>query len=150
MVQNHPLRQYVVLNVDDDADTLRAQADLIADTFGCRVLSVSSCDQALRLIDSGLRVDIVFSDVVMPGMDGLTLAEQLRRRLPDLPVVLTTGRSDVVDSLVERGGVALLKPYSIERLEAVLREQVRADSRDPPSDPPASNPDRASAARSDD
>jgi len=40
--------------------------------------------------------------------------------------VLATGRSDVVDSVTERGGIALLKPYSLERLEAVSNEHLRA------------------------
>jgi DNA-binding LytR/AlgR family response regulator len=71
-----------------------------------------------------VQVDLVFADVVMPGMDGMTLAFLIGRRLASLPVVLATGRSDVVDSVTERGGIALLKPYSLERLEAVFTEQL--------------------------
>src|SRR5437867_4430515 len=76
------------------------------------------------MIDAGAPIDLVFSDVVMPGQDGLTLARQVETRRPSLPVVLATGRPDVVDSVIERGGVALLKPYTIERLEAVFSEQL--------------------------
>ena len=71
---------------------------------------------------------MVFADVVMPEMDGMTLAFLIGRRLAGLPVVFATGRSDVVDSVTERGGIALLKPYSLERLEAVFTEQLGLQS----------------------
>jgi DNA-binding NtrC family response regulator len=126
-----PLPGNVVLIVDDDADTVTALERLIVEAFGCRVLTASSGDEALRLIDSGLPVDLVFADVVMPEMDGVTLAHLISRRLASLPVVLATGRPDVVDSVTERGGIALLKPYSLDRLEAVLNEHLRVAIRRP-------------------
>jgi DNA-binding NtrC family response regulator len=67
---------------------------------------------------------LVFSDVVMPKVDGVLLARQIGKRKPRLPVVLTTGRVDLVEWIVNRGGVALIKPYSIERLKAVFTEQL--------------------------
>jgi CheY-like chemotaxis protein len=124
MLQDQMPRGFVVLVVDDDAETVTLLAQLIADAFGCRVLEATSGEEALRIVDSGVHVDLVFADVVMPEKDGLTLAHLLRRRTPDLPVVLVTGRPDVVDWVIENGGIALLKPYSIERLAAVLSEQL--------------------------
>ena len=70
----------------------------------------------------GVHVDLVFSDVVMPKVDGVLLARKIGRRRPRLPIVLTTGRPDFVDWIVNRGGVALIN--SIERLRAVLSEQL--------------------------
>ena len=133
MAPEQALRGNVILIVDDDADTVSALERLIVEAFGCRVLTASSGDEALRLVDSGLHVDLVFADVVMPEMDGVTLAHLIGRRLPDLPIVLATGRPDVVDSVTERGGIALLKPYSLERLEAVLNEHLRVDIPPPAS-----------------
>ena len=124
MASAQPLRGYVVLVVEDDAETLTALECLIGDAFGCCVLCASSGEQALQIIDSGHHVDLVLSDVVMPEQDGMTLAAQLRKRLPDLPVVLATGRPDVVDALTESGGIALLKPVTIERLAAVFTEHL--------------------------
>jgi DNA-binding NtrC family response regulator len=133
-----PLRGNVILIVDDDADSVAALERLIAEVFGCRVLTASSGDEALRVIDSGLHVDLVFADVVMPEMDGVTLARQIGRRLPGLPVVLATGRPDVVESIAERGGIALMKPYSLERLEAVLNEHLSVELPPPtPAEPKA-------------
>ena len=124
MALEQPLRDNVILVVDDDFATAIALAQLITEGLGCRVLTASSGDEALRVIDSGLQVDLVFADVVMPEMDGVTLAHLIGRRLAGLPVVLATGRPDVVDSVTERGGIALLKPYSLERLEAVFIEHM--------------------------
>ena len=92
--------------------------------FQSTLRRASSGYEALNVIDSGVQVDLVFADVVMPEMDGMTLALLIGRRLASLPVVLATGRPDVVDSVTERGGIALLKPYSLERLEAVFTEQL--------------------------
>jgi len=122
-----PLRGRVILIVDDDADTVTSLERVITEVFGCRVLTASTGDEALRVLDSGLHVDLVFADVVMPEMDGVTLAHLIGRRLPTLPVVLVTGRSDVVDSVTERGGIALLKPYSIERLQALFAEHLSVE-----------------------
>ena len=124
MTPEQPLRGRAILIVDDDADTMTSLERVIIETFGCRVLTAPSGDEALRVIDSGLHLDLVFADVVMPEMDGVTLAHLIGRRLPSLPVVLVTGHSDVVDSVTERGGIALLKPYSLERLEAVFTEHI--------------------------
>ena len=124
MAPEQPLRGNVILIVEDDAETLTALAQLIANGLGCRVLTALSGYEALDVIDSGVQVDLVFADVVMPEMDGMTLALLIGRRLASLPVVLATGRPDVVDSVTERGGIALLKPYSLERLEAVFTEQL--------------------------
>jgi len=122
-----PLRGFVILAVDDDPDTLDSVAFLIGEVFGCRVLRASSVDYALRMIDSGSRIDLVFSDVGMPKIDGLTFAELVRTRRPDLPFVLVTGRPDVVDTSLQAGWVALLKPYTVETLEAVFTEKLRAN-----------------------
>jgi DNA-binding NtrC family response regulator len=63
----------------------------------------------------------VFSDVVMPGMGGIALAEELRRRLPRLPVVLASGYSHVLAENGEHGFELLHKPYSADQLSRVLR-----------------------------
>ena len=126
MAPQQPLRGNVILIVDDEPDSVAALGRLLAVAFGCRVLTASSGDEALRIVDSGTHIDLVFADVVMPEMDGVTLAHLIGKRLPGLPIVLATGRPDVVDSVTERGGIALLKPYSLGRLDAVLNEHLSA------------------------
>jgi CheY-like chemotaxis protein len=69
--------------------------------------------------DAG-RFDVVFSDVVMPGMSGIDLAHLLREQYPALPVVLTSGYSHVLAQSGSDGFELLHKPYSIDQLSSVL------------------------------
>ena len=68
--------------------------------------------------------DVVFSDVVMPGMNGIELGHEIRRRHPDLPLVLTSGYSHVLAQNGTYGFELLHKPYSIEQLSRVLHKTV--------------------------
>lgn len=80
---------------------------------------------ALALLEANAgRFHVVFSDVVMPGMSGLDLGQEVRRRYPDLPVILTSGYSHVLAQNGRHGFELLHKPYSIEQLSRVLRKAV--------------------------
>jgi CheY-like chemotaxis protein len=120
------LRGVVVLVVEDKPDVLEATGYLIEAAFGCSVLTAQSCVEALEILDSDKRVDLIFSDVVLPGKDGLTLARLARERRPGIPIALVTGFADEVDAICERGFLALLKPYSVEQVQAVLSDLLSA------------------------
>jgi len=119
-----PLRRFTVLVVEDDHTTLKAFSQVIAQVFGCTVVSASSGEAALRVIASGEKIDLLFSDVVMPEMDGLTLVRLVRAQLPGLPIILTTGFYDQIESVTSIGVIPLLKPFTREQLEAVFAEQL--------------------------
>ncbi|WP_407315908.1 PAS domain-containing protein [Pseudomonas sp. nanlin1] len=70
------------------------------------------------------RFDVVFSDVIMPGMNGIELAQEIRRLYPTLPVVLTSGYSHVLAQQGTHGFELLHKPYSVEQLSRILRKAV--------------------------
>jgi CheY-like chemotaxis protein len=70
MENDRPLCGFVVLVVEDDADTRESLTALIREGLGCNVLSASCGSEALAIIDSKVRVDLVFSDIMMPAMDG--------------------------------------------------------------------------------
>jgi len=72
---------------------------------------------------------VVFSDVVMPGRDGVDLAGEIRRRWPAVPVVLTSGYSHVLAQEGTHGFELLHKPYSVEQLSHVLSRVVAARRR---------------------
>ena len=59
--------------------------------MGYETTWAANADEALRTLSEASGFDVVFSDVVMPGMSGIELGEEIRRRHPDLPVVLTSG-----------------------------------------------------------
>lgn len=67
---------------------------------------------------------MVFTDVVMPGINGLDLGREIQRLYPGLPVVLTSGYSSVLSRDVSHGFELLQKPYSVEALSRVLRKVV--------------------------
>nr|WP_276046706.1 MULTISPECIES: PAS domain-containing protein [unclassified Sphingomonas] len=100
-------------------------------TFATEALSemgyeaILACDgkTALeRLRDNRAKYDVVFSDVVMPGMSGVELGQELRKLYPDLPVILTSGYSSVLAERGTHGFELLHKPYSVDELAKVLRK----------------------------
>jgi CheY-like chemotaxis protein len=125
MTQRMALGGFTVLVVEDDEATLKAFEQVVTSFFGCAVLSASSAETALQIIQSGARIDLLFSDVVMPGIDGVTLAQLVRTRLPGLPIILTTGVSSAIESAISGGVIPLLKPFTRQQLEAVFTEQLR-------------------------
>ena len=82
---------------------------------------------ALRLLDRYPDVSLLFTDVVMPDLDGRKLADEARRRRPDLQVLYTTGysRNAIVHNGVVDADVRLLgKPYTLEQLAVTVRRAM--------------------------
>ena len=72
--------------------------------------------------------DLVFSDVVMPGMNGIEFAEQVRLRYSGLPVVLTSGYSAVMAQDGQHGFELIIKPYTGDTLARVFRKAIAAQA----------------------
>lgn len=109
-----------LLLVEDD-DAVAAGVGHMLDDLGYRHVRVANADEALNLLDRDPRFDLVFSDMVMPGeMDGLGLAQEIRRRSPDLPVLLTTGFSEAASAATGEAFRLLPKPYGIDSLSEAL------------------------------
>ena len=107
-----------ILLVEDNPDVADASAGLL-EQLGYTVRWVSDAETALREID-GDDIDVVFSDIVMPGkMDGVKLAQAIKERRPDLPILLTTGYSQSAKDV--SGNFAVLrKPYQLHELSEEL------------------------------
>ena len=83
----------------------------------------ADAQQALaELAKDASRFDIIFSDVVMPGMNGIELGKTVRSTYPDISVVLTSGYSNVLAQDGTDGFELLHKPYSVEQLSRILRK----------------------------
>ena len=108
-----------VLVVEDDAQVAEL-TDQIFRELGYQPIMARTPGEALETLTRA-KVDLVFSDVVMPGgLSGFELARRIRARYPQVPILLTTGYSD---SLAERevGDFPVLnKPYRLDELEAAL------------------------------
>jgi PAS domain S-box-containing protein len=113
-----------VLVVEDNEEVGRFSTELLQD-LGYEIDWVGNADAALKaLADNELAYDLVFSDVIMPGMNGVDLALTIRERHPGLPVVLTSGYSNVLAQNVDRGFELIQKPYSVEALSRILRKAI--------------------------
>ena len=110
-----------VLVVEDNRDVGEFSCQLLRE-LGYKSVLARNADDALRLLDENADgFDIVFSDIVMPGMDGVSLGREIRRRWSTKPVILTTGYSQTLASEGRHGFELLQKPYSVEDLSHILR-----------------------------
>ncbi|HET6185194.1 MAG TPA: ATP-binding protein [Acetobacteraceae bacterium] len=108
-----------VLLVEDDNEVAALVTEMLAQ-LGMNATRAASAEAALGALANGRRIDLVFSDVMMPGgMNGVALAREVRRRRPDLPILLTTAYAEATRREAEAEGIALLpKPYRLEDLAA--------------------------------
>jgi CheY-like chemotaxis protein/two-component sensor histidine kinase len=113
-----------VLLVEDDLAVADLTTELLKGT-GYAVCHVKSAAAALETLSGERRIDVVLSDVMMPGgMNGVELAREIRRLRPDLPVVLTTGYVEAARTAMAEGLEVLVKPFQIESLSAVLDSHI--------------------------
>ena len=113
-----------ILVVEDNEDVGRFSTAMLED-LGYVIRWVPNAQDALAAItEDEFAVDLVFSDVIMPGMNGVELAIAIRERFPGLPVVLTSGYSDVLAENADRGFELIQKPYSVEALARTLRKVI--------------------------
>jgi CheY-like chemotaxis protein len=112
--------------VVEDNDDVRELAEQVLEMEGYAVKSAASGEQALELLRQGIRVDLLFTDVIMPGgMNGLDLVEQARGLRPGLPVLVTTGYMDELPQGGRGGGLDILaKPYRQEDLLERVRKAL--------------------------
>ncbi|MGN6747316.1 MAG: PAS domain S-box protein [Xanthobacteraceae bacterium] len=116
------LDRRTILVVEDNADVRRVAVSLL-EQLGYRTIEVETAAAALDIVFSGKHVDLVFSDVVLPGAaDGLALGRALAERYPQIPVVLTTGYTKVFDADPEFP--VLRKPYQISTLGRVIHDAL--------------------------
>jgi CheY-like chemotaxis protein len=112
-----------ILVVEDD-DELRAYTVETLNELGYRVLQAANATEALEILDRGDDVDLLFTDVVMPGINGRQLADEAMRRRPGLKLLFTTGYTR--NAIVHHGrldpGVQMVgKPFSFDELGTRIR-----------------------------
>lgn len=116
-----PAPQGLCVLVVEDNETVGRFADEMLRDLGYRTHLVGNAAEALAALNNEhAGFDVVFSDVIMPGINGVELAREIRRRRPELPVVLTSGYSNVLAQEGTQGFELLRKPYSVAELSQVL------------------------------
>lgn len=119
----------VVLVVEDN-DGVRNYAKDVLNELGYEVIEAADGDEALRKLEGKPRINLIFTDVVLPGsMNGRRLAEKMRELYPDVPILFTTGYTR--NAIVHQGrldvGVHLLnKPYAQQELARKVRSLLDA------------------------
>ena len=116
-----------ILIVDDREDVAELARTILRD-FGYTTLVASNAREALEILDSSERVDLLFTDLIMPGgMNGVLLAREARRRQPKLKILLATGYAEASLERTDIGGSEfdlLNKPYRrtelVRRVRAIL------------------------------
>lgn len=109
----------------EDADWVRELARQVLEGAGYRVLEASSADAAIQLSNNGTKIDLLLTDVVMPGMSGNDMSRRVLVRRPNLPVLYMSGYTD--DAIVQHGvlepGINFIqKPFSPDALALKVRE----------------------------
>lgn len=116
----------IILLVEDEENVRRVTGRLL-ERLGFSVLLASSAEEALALYEGqGARPDLVLTDVVMPGLTGIEMAERIRAMDPSLPIVFTSGYTsrELGRTPDDPPSPFLPKPFSLEDLERSVRDAL--------------------------
>ncbi len=112
-----------VLLVEDESLIAGLIAEALAD-HGYQCLEARDAHEAMAIADSGQRIDLVVTDIGLPGgIDGLTLAAHLRSRSPGLKVLFASGHADA-DAVQAQGAPLLQKPFDMNHLIVEVRRAL--------------------------
>ena len=112
-----------VLLIEDNPE-VQEVVGMLLEQLGYRVFHAESATVALEFLASGEAVDLVFTDIVMPGeLDGVALARRVKEEYPDTAVLLTSGYAKAAD-LLEVGFPILRKPYQLPTLARAIRNAL--------------------------
>jgi PAS domain S-box-containing protein len=117
-------RPLFVLAVDDDSLVLRNTTAMLED-LGHRVLQAASAGEALALIDAHADIELLITDHAMPGTSGAELAETLKNRPHQIPIIIATGFAELPEG-IENNLTRLPKPFSQSDLELAVSIAMRS------------------------
>jgi PAS domain S-box-containing protein len=110
-----------VLVVEDNPEVADVTSSLL-EQLGFRTMRAENATDALSQLQRSDKIKLVFSDIVMPGsMNGIALAQEIGNRYPHVPVLLTSGYSDVVEA-AEARFIILRKPFQLPALQRAIHE----------------------------
>ncbi|HTV27547.1 MAG TPA: ATP-binding protein, partial [Xanthobacteraceae bacterium] len=116
-------RSETILVVEDDPLMCKLTCDALAE-LGYTILQAASAAEALAILDQQSNIKLLFTDVVMPDVNGKKLAEEALRRRPDLKVLYTTGytaNAVVHGGVLDAGVQFITKPFTLDQLAAKVR-----------------------------
>lgn len=119
--------QAVVLIVEDSAIIRMGAIDLVV-AAGYEALEASSADEAIRILERRDDIDLVFTDVQMPGtMDGVKLSHYIRDRWPPLKLIVASGAAILEESSLPLGSKFFSKPYDDNSITDAIAHLLYSD-----------------------
>jgi CheY-like chemotaxis protein len=112
-----------MLIVEDEPFIRMAAADIVSD-IGVTAFEAADAGEALALLGDHPEIRLIFTDVNMPGMDGVTLARRAREIRPDVSVIVTSGRRAIPLDQIPENGAFLPKPYGSRQLTSVVERTL--------------------------
>src|ERR1700683_5444439 len=114
-----------ILIVEDET-LVRLGAVRAIEDAGFEVIEAANADEAIRILEGRSDIQVVFTDVHMPGsIDGLKLAHAIRDRWPPIKIIVTSGRGHVSEQELPEGGRFFAKPYEPTKITDTIRELTR-------------------------
>jgi len=112
----------------EDEDMVRAVAERALSRHGYKVLTAAHGEEALEILEDGVEIDLLVTDVMMPTMDGPTLVRHARERMPDLPILFMSGYAEeqLRKSITIDRVSFLPKPFSVQQLAEAARDTLAA------------------------
>jgi CheY-like chemotaxis protein len=112
------------LIVENEAIVRLELADRLVE-MGLKVFVADGADEAIRLLDAHAEIELMFTDITMPGsMDGLRLAHHVRERWPPVRIIVTSGLISTLLSDLPAESIFLAKPYAPEALAEALHRLI--------------------------
>ncbi|MBP2232707.1 CheY-like chemotaxis protein [Azospirillum agricola] len=122
--QQAPALPPTVLVVEDET-LVRLMTVSIIEDMGYRVIEAGSAEEALEHVRSEPVIDLLFTDIRMPGLDGFALAERVRTLRPAIKVIYATGYAELERTAPPNAlGPLLGKPYAPDRLDEEIRKSL--------------------------
>ena len=119
----------VVLVVEDSTLIRMGAVDLVLNS-GYEVLEATNADEAIRILEKRDDIDLVFTDVQMPGtMDGVKLAHYIRDRWPPVRLMVASGREIIEESSLPMGSKFFSKPYNDHAIADAMASLLSSETR---------------------
>lgn len=112
-----------VLLVEDNDMLANTECQLL-EAMGCAVMHHKSAEFALAWLADGGEADLLFTDIIMPGMNGVELASHVRSHYPQIAVLLTTGYGDALLDEQQRHFPMIAKPFELAEVSRVIEQLI--------------------------
>ena len=122
-----PETKTLIVLVAEDEALVRQLSVCELEDAGYRVIEAANAGQAIAILETGVPVDVLFTDVNMPGeMDGIRLVRLVHSRWPQIRLIVTSGRADIPETDLPDHGQFIRKPYRLSEMSEMVGRMAAA------------------------